>query len=308
MQFLYFLESIRNEFFDTFFSIVTKLGGQTLMLIICVVTLWCVNKKRGFYLLATCFTGIIINQFLKIICRVPRPWVKDPNFTIVESARAEATGYSFPSGHTQNITVALGAPARFVKKIIIRIVCLFVIGLVAISRMYLGVHTPWDGLVSLIIGTILIFGFYPIFERSDEKPLPVYILLSTMSLLAVLLLVFTKLYNFPADVDPGNLLSATEAGYLTVGCSMGTLLSFYLDRKYIRSKTRHVWWLQLIKIIVGLLLILLIKEGLKPLFAIIFTDHLLSSAIRYFIMVVFGAAIWPAIITWIDNKISKKEK
>lgn len=26
----------------------------------------------------------------------------DPNFTIVESARAEATGYSFPSGHTQN--------------------------------------------------------------------------------------------------------------------------------------------------------------------------------------------------------------
>ena len=46
------------------------------------------------------FFGTLVNQFLKLVCRVPRPWVRDPNFTIVEAARADATGYSFPSGHT----------------------------------------------------------------------------------------------------------------------------------------------------------------------------------------------------------------
>jgi len=128
-----------------------------------------------------------------------------------------------------------------------------------------------------------------------------------MCALALLLTMLTELYNWPADIDLHNLESAREAGYLTSGCSLATLISYYLDRKYVHSETGAVWWLQIIKLVVGLALILAIKEGLKPVFAMIIGDHPITSAIRYFLMVLFGALIWPGIITWISKKLPVKK-
>ena len=90
MQFLYFLEGLRNPVFDFIFSIITLLGEETLFMAIGLVIFWCIDKFEGYYLLCAGFFGTLINQTLKIICRVPRPWVKDPNFTVVESAVKEA--------------------------------------------------------------------------------------------------------------------------------------------------------------------------------------------------------------------------
>ena len=97
MKFLYFLESIRNPFLDKLFSVITMLGEETVFLAIAIIVFWCFSKRQGYYFMTVGFFGILCNQFLKLICRIPRPWVRDPNFTIVEAARAEATGYSFPA-------------------------------------------------------------------------------------------------------------------------------------------------------------------------------------------------------------------
>ena len=115
MQFLYFLEGLRTPFLDKFFALITHLGEETVFLAVAIIVFWCFSKYSGYYLLTAGFFGTMINQFLKLTCRIPRPWVKDPNFTIVEAARAEATGYSFPSGHTQNVTTTLGP--RFGKAV-----------------------------------------------------------------------------------------------------------------------------------------------------------------------------------------------
>ena len=92
MQFLHWLESIRTPFGDTFFSAVTHLGEETFFMVVAIVAFWCLSKYKGYYLLVVGFFGTILNQFLKLLCRIPRPWVRDPDFTIVESARAEADG------------------------------------------------------------------------------------------------------------------------------------------------------------------------------------------------------------------------
>lgn len=113
MQLLYFFESIRNPVCDFLFSVITFLGGETLFLVLAIAVFWCVDKKEGYYIFFTGLFGTLLNQALKLIFKIPRPWVKDPNFTIVESARAEATGYSFPSGHTQNATGTFGAMAAY---------------------------------------------------------------------------------------------------------------------------------------------------------------------------------------------------
>ena len=82
----------------------------------------------------------MLNQFLKLLCRVPRPWVMDPEFTIVESARADATGYSFPSGHTQNSVGTFGVLGRCARRTWVRILCGILMILVPFSRMYLRPH------------------------------------------------------------------------------------------------------------------------------------------------------------------------
>ena len=96
MEFLHFLEGFRTPFGDFFFSTVTHLGEETFFILIGLIFFWCINKKEGYYLLSVGLIGTILNQFLKLIFRIPRPWVRDESLTIVESARGEATGFSFP--------------------------------------------------------------------------------------------------------------------------------------------------------------------------------------------------------------------
>ena len=112
MQILYALEKLRTPLFDALLGAITYLGDETFFMIVAVTVYWCINKKWGYYLLLTGYFSTLINQFAKILCRVPRPWVRDPGFSIVENARAAATGYSFPSGHTAGITVISGCIAR----------------------------------------------------------------------------------------------------------------------------------------------------------------------------------------------------
>lgn len=92
MPVLWFLEGLRTPALDWLMQAVTELGSEALFLVAALVLFWCINKKDGYYLLAVGFFGTILNQFLKLLCRVPRPWVRDPNFPIVESARGGRHG------------------------------------------------------------------------------------------------------------------------------------------------------------------------------------------------------------------------
>ena len=96
MQLLYALAKLRTPWLDTVLGAITNCGGEIVFMAVAIIVFWCVSKSCGYYMLTVGFVGTIVNQFLKLVFRIPRPWVKDPDFRIVESARAEATGYSFP--------------------------------------------------------------------------------------------------------------------------------------------------------------------------------------------------------------------
>ena len=78
MGVLYALESIRTPVLDKIMLIISELGGEAPFLIIAIAVFWCIDKRKGYYLMTVGFFGMILNQFLKILCCVPRPWVKDP--------------------------------------------------------------------------------------------------------------------------------------------------------------------------------------------------------------------------------------
>ena len=182
MKVLYWLESIRAPWLDAVMLAISQLGGEILFMAIVIALFWCMDKRKGYYLMTVGFFGIVANQFLKLVFRVSRPWIRDPEFTIVEGARAGATGYSFPSGHTQNAAAVLGCPARMARKKGLKITLWVLYALVGISRMYLGVHTPYDVGVGVVMGLVLVFGLYPFFSEKNYKPQRMYVLLGVMLL------------------------------------------------------------------------------------------------------------------------------
>ncbi len=293
MELLYALESIRTPFLDKLMGLVTNLGGEAVFIVAAIIVFWCLNKSCGYYMMTVGFAGTIINQFLKLWFRIPRPWVKDPNFTIVESARAEATGYSFPSGHTQNAFAVFGAPARFFKNTALRIIFILLIALTAFSRMYVGVHTPLDVGVSIIVGTILVFVIYPFFRDMDKSPKKVYIIFSIFIVLAAAFVAFVELYDFPADIDAENYASGLKTAYMILFCAIGLMLTFFIDTKYVHFPTQAVWWAQIIKVVVGLAILLALKSVLKAPLLALFGGHSIAHGVRYFIVILFAGIVWP---------------
>ncbi len=295
MDILYALEKIRTPFWNGVMSAVTQLGGEVIFIVAAVVVFWCVSKWEGYYLMTIAFCGTVLNQFLKLICRVPRPWVRDPNFTIVESARAEATGYSFPSGHTQNAIGLFGGMARWGGRRWVRLGLTVLALVIAFSRMYLGVHTPADVGVSLVLAAALVLGLYPLMRRAQEKPRYMGYVLAAMLVVSGAFVVFVETCGFPADMDAENLASGIGNAWKMLGAVAGMTLAWLLDRRYIHFETQAVWWVQVIKVAVGMALLLAIKSGLKaPLLALLGHEGL-AGGVRYFLLVLVAGAVWPLV-------------
>ena len=303
MDFLYLLEKIRVPGLNELMLAVTELGGEMPFLVIALIVFWCVDKRRGYYVLSVGFLGTLTNQFMKLWFRIPRPWVLDPNFTILEQAREAASGYSFPSGHTQNAVGTFGALVVTTKTKLVRYIALALAVLVPFSRMYVGVHTPADVLVAAAIAVCFLLALRPVVFDWDGKYIP--ILLIAMTALAAAFLCFVEFWPFPADIDPHNLESGIKNAYTLAGSLVGLIIVYFVDEKYLRFDTKAVWWAQIVKVALGLLAVLAIKSGLKAPIDALCGGHMVARAIRYFLIVIMAGAVWPLTFKWF-SKLGRK--
>ena len=298
MQFLYLLEKIRNPVFDFIFSTLTYLGDETVFLLLSIFIFWCVDKKRGYFILISGFFGTIINQVCKLTFKIPRPWVIDSEFTIVESAREAATGYSFPSGHTQNAVSTFGAVYSTSKKKWVRGLALAAAITVPFTRMYLGVHTPWDVLAAAATAIILLIVLYPLFEDEDmfERAMP-YVC-AAIVFVSFVFFVYAMFIGNPNANQ--NTYSAAKNACTLLGCSLALIPVYFIDRRYTDFKTDGKWYAQLFKLVIGLAVVFVIKTFVKiPLEALM--GPLYERALRYFLIVIFAGAVWPLTFAWFSK-------
>lgn len=302
MDMLRGIAEIRNPALDFFFETITHLGEETVFLVISIIFFWCIDKREGYFILLTGLLGTLVNQAAKLAFRIPRPWVIDESFQPVGNSKIEATGYSFPSGHTQSITTTLGAPAAYKPKKWKTVALVSLILIVAFSRMYLGVHTLLDVSVSLIIGFGLVLGMRKLFESEGrfKKALPFIVLAATV--MSVGLLVFVLLVKGDTTLDPDNFGSALRQACTLLGCTMGLIAVWFVDTRYTDFKTDGKWYAQVIKAAIGFAIVLAIKSGLSTPLTLLFGGNTYAARIlRYFLIVVFAGIVWPLTFKWFSN-------
>ena len=301
MQLLYILEQLRTPAVTKALSALTYFGGVYGFMVLSIIVFWCIDKRCGYFMLSLGFLGTVINQFLKILFRIPRPWVLDPSFEPVESAVADAGGFSFPSGHTQNVFATFGGVFAWTKKVWLKIVCAVLIVLVAFSRMYLGVHTPLDVGVSVVIGVVLLLVLYPVFRDLEAHPNRFYGFLAVLAVLLAAFLLYSYLWPFPdwmyAEEHVVNLIEARHNASILTGALAALTIAYTLDLRHTRFDTKAVWWAQILKVVIGLVVTLALIEGTK---AVLGRSDLVTG-LRYFLGVLFAAGIWPMTFGWFSR-------
>lgn len=301
MELLHWLQDIRIPVLNEFFLLITHLGEETAFLVIALIVFWCVDKRQGYYILSIGFIGTVLNQFLKLSFHIARPWVKDPTLQPVAGSVAEATGFSFPSGHTQSSVTTLGGIGLMNRQKWLRITMAVLCVLVPFSRLYLGVHTPADVGVSLVIAIVLLFAVRPVF--TTEKNTPFYILMGIMIAMAVGLCAYVHLWEFPQEVQGDNLIHGTESAYTLLGAVLGLPVVYFMDQKILHFSTKAPWYLQIAKVALGLALVLVVKTGLKAPLNLLFGE-LPGRAVRYFLTVLTAGCLCP----WIFGFITRGKK
>ena len=159
-------QSIRNPILNALFLILTISTEVPVIVILSAIMYWCINKKYGQKLLFALTSNIAINTGIKEFVKAPRPIGTEG----LKSLRVStATGYSFPSGHTQTATTFWTSLMIIFKKKWTYILGTIIILGVGISRLYLGVHWPVDVIFGWIFGIVFTVIFAKLFDIVDES-------------------------------------------------------------------------------------------------------------------------------------------
>ncbi len=261
---------------DGFMLFVSELISGVFIYLLVAAVYWCLDKKAGQRIALSVVGGLFVNQGLKNVFCVYRPWVRDPRIVPVGDAVETATGYSFPSGHTQIAATMFGSLARWQRerrwffRLMMVLLCL-----VPISRLYLMVHTPQDVLVSLLLAFLAIAASGRVLSWVEKgKNRDVYLFFAGLVICGLYLL-YIELRPYPLDyaadgrllVDPEEMVKDC---YSAAGCLVGFLSGWVLERRKIRFTVPKEGKKRLLRFFVGAGVLFVIAVFLEAPFAAVF--------------------------------------
>ena len=309
LQFLLFLQELRLSawsLFNEFMLMITNFA-PTGAVVIGVMIFWGLDRMLGYWLIANSIGGILLNNILKLTACVYRPWIRFPELTPHPGAIEGATGYSFPSGHTQIASSFFGSLAYAIrqKHRVIAVLCVIMILLTGFSRNYLGVHTPQDVLVSLVSAAVLIAVNRYLFKKMKDNPTLQGKVIAAGSVITVLCILYITFKSYPMDYADGALIvdpvRMKEDGYAAAGGALGSLAGSFIELRYIRFTTSGTPGRKILRLIGGIPFIALLMLVIKnPVYSLV--GRSAGHVVIYFVLALYIIAVYPAVFTSIRRK------
>jgi hypothetical protein len=262
----------------------TEFGGTLIYLTVFFTLFWGINKSLARNLLIIYVASNVVNYYGKSIIGRSRP--PESNWLLIG-----ASHLSTPSGHAQSSTVFWGFIAIKSKRIIMWILCLSIIVLVGLSRMYLGVHWFGDVLAGWLFGVLILDAMLllePTIKKFTNKHDNTLIYLG-IAFIGLIVMILTE------------VLLPIEYNFGTVGGQlMGLGIAFALEEKYVNFDVKansESRWKIILRILIGILIIAVVY---LIIYLVIDTDIFWMNALHYIITFLLGIVIWPYIFQKIN--------
>lgn len=272
-----FFHSFSSNILNPIFYFLTSFGSGEIVFAIVISLYYCFNKELAKKLSFVLSTSFITNGILKSLFLAKRPFQFAGKEYLRKMPNSDgATGTSFPSGHSQNAGTLYTSLILSQLPKIVKIASIVLLILVPISRIYLGVHFFGDVIVGLSVGIILAFVLNFLYDKIKDKN---YYHVFHLILLAVTIPFLIINWNNP---NCGDL-------FKSAGLAVGIYLSNILETKYIKFTTDVPIKNKLIRLLIGIVVTLVIKSGVK----LILPSHNIFQLIRYFLMAFVVLAVIP---------------
>ena len=304
IDYLLLLQNFRDitgGMFDRFFLSITWFGEIYIPLIFICIMYWCVNKKSGLFIFWSYLFGFVINTVMKVTACIYRPWMLSNAVQPVTEAVPAATGYSFPSGHTAGcVSIWGGASMVFWNNKIVRYLCFLIVFFVMLSRNYLGVHTPQDVIVSLLVGIVILIYTHKLIEWEENGNNRDLIIVSVVTILNILFALYVALKSYPMDYVNGELIyNPSDMKYevcARTGFVFGAFWGWLIEKRFVGfdAKTGNI--LQKIgRFIIGIASLILLYKFLQPILVNNF-GHLYGLFTTYICINLYVTLIYPFLI------------
>ena len=271
IEYLLFLQGIRESLphlFGSFFMLVSDLANGAALIVVPCIIYWCFDKRRGAAVLFSFAIGSFATTLTKVTACVPRPWMLDPRVEPFDDAVESATGYSFPSGHTQGTASVLGALGweyRREKRWALPLCCVLIV-LVALSRNILGVHTPQDVLMGMIYGALSVTVAGALLDWAERAPGRDGPLAAAACVITAIACLYVALKPYPELSEAlEKFIDVREMAldcYQAAGLFTGAFVSWWAERRWLGFEVGCTRRQGVVRILIGVAVVLAFRYGL----------------------------------------------
>ena len=298
LKYLLWLQDLRNSTGDalTPYMESVSLFAITYLVLVPAFIYWCLNKRKGLFIVAALNITLALNVLIKLTACVYRPWIRDPHIVPAGDSIKTATGYSFPSGHTAiGTTIYGGVAVSYWYKIKWLIwLCLFGILLTGFSRNYLGVHTPQDVIVGLFVGVFSLWLTWKTLTYVERHPEQENKLLLGGIVFVVLALIYVTYKSYPVDYMDGKLLVDPQRmvnnGYSNMGGLLAFCIARFIEKRWIKFSSTGLTVKGIVFCLIGLVPLIWMIKSLSGIMVGWIGPHagrLISQGIWVFYIVAF---------------------
>ncbi len=278
-------QSVSHPATDAFFRFCSVLGDPFAYILIILVIYWCYDTVFARDVALVLLLSSYCNGMIKNIVRDPRPPQRYWKY--------HEDSFGFPSGHSQGAASFwgyIGAHLHLGRRRCVPVVTAVIVALVAVSRLYNGVHDVQDVVTGLIVGltavAVAIVG-RPLLAAWLARRTRRFAITMALAITVPLFMVILAWWFFPAAENDFGMIC---------GGILGVAAGSTLQQRMIGIEAPQTKRAAIVRLVLGMIVL---AAAYAPL-SLLLPDGIFFDLIRYSLVALTAIVLAPALFAHLD--------